>query len=155
MNRFTLFWRRPHSKTRRTPGVHLYLEQMEARNLLSSPTNVLVNNPAEDTIPTQDTQSETAIVLGANSNVVVAYNDTGAFTYPSFADLSVAGYSVSTNAGASFTDQGNPPANGPYWAGSDQVLARSNKTGTIFLSDNSVNTNVANGHGERVNIFRS
>jgi hypothetical protein len=154
MNRITFTPRRPLENPRRPHSRRLELELLEARNLLSF-TNVLVNNPAEDTIPKQDTQSETAIVLGANSNVVVAYNDDGAITFPSFANLSDAGYSVSTNAGTSFTDQGNPPANGPYWGESDQVLARSNKTGTIFLSDNSVNTNQANLAGERVNIFRS
>jgi hypothetical protein len=156
MNRITFSRWQAHTQRRRPAGVRLELELLEARNLLNgTPTNVLVNNPAEDTIPKQDTQSETAIVLGANSNVVVAYNDTGAVTYPSFANLSIAGYAVSANAGTSFTDQGNPPASGPYWGGFDQVLARSNKTGTIFLSNDGVNTNQANLVGERVNIFRS
>src|SRR6516164_8534014 len=104
MNRFTLFWRRPHGKTRRPPGVHLHLEQMEARNLLSSPTNVLVNNPAEDTIPMQDTQSETAIVLGAGSKVVVAYEDDG---IASVATPALTGYSTSGNGGATFADKGS------------------------------------------------
>ena len=35
-----------------------------------------MNNPAEDST-NHDAQSETAIVLGAGSNVVVAYNDDG------------------------------------------------------------------------------
>jgi hypothetical protein len=160
MNRFTRFSRRPSVKMRRPAPVRLEVELLEGRNLLSAPpTNVLVNNSAEDTIPMQDTQNETAIVLGANSNIVAAYNDTGAVTYPSFADLAGVGYSVSADAGASFADKGNPPANGAYWAGFDPVLARSDKTGTIFLSDNSINANTFNtatrGSGEQVNIFRS
>src|SRR6516162_1820966 len=154
MNRFTLFWRRPHGKTRRPPCVHLQLEQMEARNLLSSPTNVLVNNPAEDTIPMQDTQSETAIVLGANSNIVVAYNDTGG---PSPSDLlhQLGGYSLSTNGGTSFTDQGTFPT-GPdsYAGGVDPVLARSSKTGTIFLSSPTANLALL-VNAARVDVFRS
>jgi hypothetical protein len=134
----------------------LELELLEARNLLNgTPTNVLVNNPAEDTT-VHDTQSETAIVLGANSNIVVAYNDTGSFSYPT--NPTATGYSLSTNGGVSFTDQGSLPGNSPYWGAFDQVLARSSKTGTIFLSDNSFNTNEPLSQdlpGERVNIFRS
>lgn len=48
----------------------LLLELLEARNLLDSGlANILVNNPALDTTA-QDTQSETAIVLGAGSKIV-------------------------------------------------------------------------------------
>ena len=135
-------------------AVGLELELLEARNL-PSVTNVLVNNPAEDTT-IHDTQSETAIVLGANSNIVVAYNDTGSYSYPTPLNPSGAGYSLSTSGGASFTDQGSPPGNAPFWGAFDPVLASSRKTGTILLSDTSVNTNVsAAAEGERVNIFRS
>src|SRR6516162_8335288 len=102
MNRITSP-RRPPTKRRRSR--RLELELLEARNLLSF-TNVLVNNPAEDTIPRQDSQSETAIVLGANSSVVVAYNDTGAYSYPTPLNPTLAGYSLSSNGGASFIDQG-------------------------------------------------
>jgi hypothetical protein len=65
MNRFTLFQRRPQTKKRRRPAaVRLQLELLEPRNLLNvAPTNVLVNNPAEDTTA-QDTQSESTIVVG-------------------------------------------------------------------------------------------
>jgi hypothetical protein len=70
MIRFTSLRHRPRTK-RRPTSERLRLEHLEARNLLDgTPSNVLVNNPAEDTIPMQDTQSETAIVLGANSKIV-------------------------------------------------------------------------------------
>jgi hypothetical protein len=157
MNPFTLPRRSQPMKRRKAAPVRLELEFLEARTLLDgTPANILVNNPAEDTT-SHDTQSETAIVLGANSSVVVAYNDTGAVTFPSFADLTGLGYSVSANAGASFTDEGGPPANPPYWAFFDPALARSSKTGTIFLSSTSIMTTQANGlvSGDRVNIFRS
>jgi hypothetical protein len=53
------------------------VELLEARNLLDGGfANVLVNNPAEDTTA-QDTQSETAITLGAGSRIIAAYNDSG------------------------------------------------------------------------------
>src|SRR5215469_713635 len=56
------------------------------------PTNVLVNNLAED-LTAQDTQSETSLVLGAGSNIVVGFNDSGSFTgTPQFT-----GWSLSTN----------------------------------------------------------
>jgi hypothetical protein len=161
MNRLNMFPRRPRTKKRWRPNrAHPQVELLEARNLLSTPpTNVLVNNPAEDTIPMQDTQNETAIVLGANSKIVVAYNDDGTFSYPTPLNPTTAGYSLSTNAGASFTDQGQLPSSGPYWAWADQALARSSKTGTILLSDLSVNLDTvstpAGGLGERVNIYRS
>jgi hypothetical protein len=151
-----LFTQRPPHTNQRPRSRHLELELLEARNLLS-PTNVLVNNPAED--PTNhDTQSETAIVLGANSNIVVAYNDTGSFSYPTPFNPTATGYALSSDGGASFTDQGSLPGNPPYWGAFDPVLARSNKTATIFQSNNSFNTNEPfslDFPGERVNIFRS
>jgi hypothetical protein len=118
--------------------------------------NVLVNDPTEDTIPMQDTQSETAIVLGAGSKVVVAYNDTG-LTSLGFPGL--AGYSTSANGGATFADKGSLNHN----AG-DPVLARSSKTGTIFLSTIGVDNAYVNPTPpppvlpsglEKVNVFRS
>src|SRR5262245_46657880 len=94
---------RPHTKNRRQSSARLTLELLEARNLLSAPTNVLVNNPAEDTTA-QDTQSETAIVLGPNSKVIAAFNDDNGSLLTSPSD-SIIGYSVSSNGGASFQDQ--------------------------------------------------
>jgi hypothetical protein len=129
------------------------VELLEARNLLSTPpTNVLVNNPAEDTTG-RDTQSETAIVLGANSNVVVAYNDDGGA--PPSHPWQEGGFSLSTNGGTSFTDEGTfPPAPSPYVGAFDPVLARSTLTGTIFLSGGCGSLAILKD-AARVNVFRS
>lgn len=139
-------------------GRRLELELLEARNLLDGGlTNVLVNNPALDTTA-QDTQSETAIVLGAGSNIVVAYNDDGVF---SVANLARTGHSMSANGGATFADQGSLPLNHDQ---GDPVLARSSKTGTIFLSTGGVDSAYVNPTppppivlvgSEQVNVFRS
>jgi hypothetical protein len=154
MNLYTRFLR-SRTKIGRPVFVRPEVELLEARNLLSAPpTNVLVNNPAEDTIPMQDTQSETAIVLGSKSNAVVAYNDTGLYSYPTPLNPNLLGYSLSTNGGTSFTDEGQPQPNPPYWQGTDPALARSSKTGTIFLSSTSGNTDLP-GVGERVLVSRS
>jgi hypothetical protein len=124
------YHRKRHSRRslRRPLRRRLELELLEARNLLDGGlANVLVNDPTLDTTA-QDTQSETAIVLGAGSKVIVAYNDSGVFSAdnPAFT-----GYSTSANGGASFTDKGSLPLNHDV---GDPVLARSSKTGTIFLS---------------------
>jgi hypothetical protein len=152
MNRFPRFRYQPDTQRRRPACVRLNLEFLEPRNLLNvTPTNVLVNNPAEDTTA-QDTQSETAIVLGAKSNVVVAYQDDGG---ASASYLQLGGYSLSTNGGTSFTDEGNFPIGpSPYAGGSDPVLARSSKTGTIFLSSLTANLSLF-VNSAQVNIFRS
>jgi hypothetical protein len=150
MNRFRQSQRQHTKKPRRAVG--LQVELLEARNLLSTPTNVLVNDPSTDTTA-RDTQSETAIVLGANSNVVVAYNDTGGAPPPHV--WQEGGWSLSTNGGTSFTDEGTfPPAPSPYVAAVDPGLARSSKTGTIFLSGQCGSLAILNDSA-RVNIFRS
>src|SRR5262245_4870335 len=128
MSRFTVLQRWSHKRRLKGTSIHLEAELLEARNLLTSPTNVLVNSPAEDTT-NHDTQSETAIVLGANSNIVVAYNDVGSFSYPTPLNPTGTGYSLSRDGGATFTDEGSLPGNPPYWGGLDQVLARSSMTG--------------------------
>lgn len=132
------------------------LELLEARNLLDGGlANVLVNNPAEDTTA-QDTQSETAIVLGAGSKIVVAYND-DSLTSPGFPGWT--GWSFSANGGATFADQGSLNHNF-----GDPVLARSSKTGTIFLSNLGLDNELVNptppppllaSGREQVNVFRS
>jgi len=81
---------RPYAERRRSRCSELELP--EARSLLSF-TSVLVNNPVEHTSK-QDTQSETAIALGASSDIVVAYNDDGG---PSPSYLQRGGDSLSTN----------------------------------------------------------
>jgi hypothetical protein len=90
------------STSRRRPA----LEPLEARDLLDGGlANVLVNNPAWDNTapPGQDTQSETAITLGAGSKIVVAYNDSiGTVRGDNYHGT---GYSFSGNAGAKFEEQ--------------------------------------------------
>jgi hypothetical protein len=155
MNRFTRFRRRRAAKQRRPASVRLQLELLEPRNLLNvAPTNVLVNNPAEDTTA-QDTQSETAIVLGPGSKITVAFNDDFGSSLASATD-SIIGYSVSSNAGSSFQDQGALPP-GPNGTGTDPVLARSNATGTIFMSTNQSDPTAPsfNYLGVGVNVYRS
>src|SRR2546423_8087322 len=78
----------------------------------SSFVDVLVNNPAADTT-SQNTQSETTIVLGSGTNVVSGFNDSGSnvggvnkFT----------GFSTSANSGTAWTDRGalpTKPVGGP------------------------------------------
>lgn len=130
-------------KAARVPQIHLQLEVLEARNLFSV-SNVLVNNVAEDTT-SQDTQSETSIVLGANGTVVVGFNDSeenvgGANHFT--------GFSRSTNGGTTFTDQGALPANSNGDAG-DPSLAVNSSTGTIYLSTLSF------GASNRIQFFKS
>jgi hypothetical protein len=92
------------------------------------PTNVLVNNLAED-LTALDTQSETSLVGGAGSNIVVGFNDSGSF----ISTTQFTGYSVSTNGGASFTDMGRLPLS-PNGDVGDPVLARDTTSGTIYFS---------------------
>src|SRR5262249_916285 len=71
--------------------------------------NVLVNDPAADTT-SRDTQSETAVVLGAGGTVVPAFVDTGSLVPP--APLGLGGWATSTAGGPSFTDKGRIPRAG-------------------------------------------
>ncbi|MDE3246308.1 MAG: proprotein convertase P-domain-containing protein, partial [Acidobacteriota bacterium] len=106
-------------------------------------SSVLVNNPAADLFG-HDTQSETALVLGAGGVVVSAFNDSGSYgPNPQFT-----GWSNSTTSGASWTDRGALPLTAEGDAG-DPVLARSNSTGTILLSTLGFNT------GSLVPVYRS
>src|SRR5262245_12285792 len=90
-----------------SPRRHLLLELLEARNLLDGGlANVLVNDPALDRTA-QDTQSETAIVLGAGGNIVVAFNDSGSVAVD---PNRFTAWSLSTNAGVSFKDKGAMPS---------------------------------------------
>jgi hypothetical protein len=111
---------------------------------LVPPTNILVNDPAADAT-LQDTQSETALVLGSGSNIVGAFNDSGSFIGGA---SKFTGFSQSTDGGATFTDKGTLPTSADGDAG-DPVLARSASTGTIFLSTLSFNSD------EKLMIFRS
>jgi hypothetical protein len=120
------------------------VEQLEDRLVPSS--NVLVNDPGADH-SAYTTQSETSIVLGADNQVIVAFNDSGSLV----AGPHIVGYAVSSNGGAGFTDQGVLP--GPS-DGGDPVLARSSKTGTVFLADLDPPPSIF-PPTEKVNLFRS
>jgi hypothetical protein len=106
----------------------------------------LVNNINEGVnLPNpQDTQSETTLLLIPGSGVtppriVVGYNDSGSldiFGQQSFATApegKLTGYSVSTDGGASFTDQGTLPTNLNGDIG-DPTLARDNASGLVYLT---------------------
>jgi len=162
--------RRGHASRRRLPG-RLALEPLEARNLMDGGfANVLVNDPSADhpvtavvngatIVFTRDTQSETTLALGANGRVVVAFNDTGSQIYSDgnyFSDgtREDIGYAVSPNGGQHFQDKGTPPVN-PYGFYSDPVLARSDKTGTMFLATVARIIGTPYFSEPRINIFRS
>jgi subtilisin-like proprotein convertase family protein len=105
--------------------------------------NILVNNPISDTT-VQDTQSETALVLGAGSNVVSVFNDSGSY-------LGVGkftGYGYSADGGASFVDGGTLPTSADGDAG-DPVLVRQVAGDTLILAT------LAFTSSEKLMIFRS
>jgi hypothetical protein len=139
----------------------LALEALEARSLLDSGlASILVNDPTQDTTA-QDTQSETAIVLGANSKVIVAYNDSVGMIAGD--NYHAVGYSRSNNGGATFQEMGSLPVN-PHHDHGDPTLARSAKTGTVFLSTMGVDSVTANPSPppplqwsgfEQIDVFRS
>jgi hypothetical protein len=91
--------------------------------------NVLVNAVPDATA--RDTQSETTLVLGSGSTIVVGFNDSGSFAAPTFNKFT--GYSRSTNNGISFTDLGTLPTN-PNGDAGDPVLARHDATGATFFA---------------------
>src|SRR5258708_1100145 len=94
----------------RHPAMRLKLESLEQPSL---PSNVLVNNRGEDT-GTHGVQSETAIVLGAGSDVISAFNDSGSYNG---SNNHFTGWSTSSTSGASWTDQGILPASSAGDAG--------------------------------------
>jgi hypothetical protein len=108
--------------------------------------NTRVNDPTQDTGANHsgDTQSETAVVIGAGNNVVAAFNDSGSIA----AGARFTGWALSTDGGGTFADQGVLPSGADGDLG-DPVLARSTKTGTILLATLSFNT------GHKLLIFRS
>jgi subtilisin-like proprotein convertase family protein len=95
----------------------------------SALVNTLVNNAAADAT-NQDTQSETALVLGSGSNVICGFNDSGSYLGGA---SHFTGWSQSASGGSSWTDRGVLPTSAAGDAG-DPVLARSNLTGTVFLA---------------------
>jgi subtilisin-like proprotein convertase family protein len=114
--------------------------------LLSALANPLVNDPTTD-LTSQDTQSETAIVLGSGMNVIAAFNDSGSYTG---VNNHFTGFSRSTNMGSSWTDMGLLSSSTSVSGDAgDPVLARSSSTGTVFLSTLGFDTD------DVLQIFRS
>jgi sugar lactone lactonase YvrE len=93
--------------------------------------NVLVNNPTADGAYSGFTQSETTNLVFGNT-IVVGYNDSESFSYNG-AQSKFTGFSVSTDGGNTFTDEGALPTN-PNGDLGDPVLARDNATGTIYFA---------------------
>jgi hypothetical protein len=93
--------------------------------------NVLVNNQSADGAYVGFTQSETTNLVFGNT-IVVGYNDSESYNYigPS---SKFTGFSVSTDGGNTFTDEGTLPTN-PNGDLGDPVLARDNATGTVYFS---------------------
>jgi hypothetical protein len=147
MNRLQPFPRRHLRSPRGGRKVRPWLELLEERNLLTAPpTNVLVNNTAED--GANRTQSETSIVVvptTSSPTVVIGFNDSE--EYNGGATNHFTSWAQSTNGGASFTDEGALPASTQGDVG-DPVLARDNTSGAIYLS-----TIPFSGNG--VQVFRS
>ncbi len=114
---------------------------------LTALTQTLVNDPAADATA-RDTQSESTIVLGSGMNVISSFNDSGSFDGIFDTNDRFTGYSTSSNMGTSWIDRGNLPTS-TGGDGGDPVLARSNSTGTIFLSTLGLNSD------DVLQIFRS
>ena len=112
---------------------------------LTAIANTLVNDAAADATA-QDTQSETAIVLGSGSNVISSFNDSGSRIPATSKHFT--GFSQSTDLGTSWTDKGTLPTSTEGDAG-DPVLARDSATGTIYLAT------LGFAKGENIQVFRS
>lgn len=102
--------------------------------------NVLVNNAAADATA-QDTQSETALVMGSGSKLIAAFNDSGSFLGANH----FTGWAHSADGGGTWTDPGLLP--GSNDAG-DPVLARDTTTGRTYLA-------CLYFTGSGINLFRS
>lgn len=103
----------------------------------------LVNDPGDDATA-QDTQSETTITI-AGPNLVAAYNDSGSFINGEF---HFTGYSVSTNGGLTWVDQGQLP-DSPEGDAGDPVLATDTSSGRVYLATLGFIT------GTNIQVFRS
>jgi hypothetical protein len=91
--------------------------------------NALVNNPANDTTA-QDTQSNSALVLGTGSTLLAVFHDSGSFVNPGGNQLD--GIARSTDGGTTWTDQGKLPASASG-DGGYPVLARDASNNNIYL----------------------
>lgn len=140
---FHLRFGKKEESTQAHPGSVLRSAPTSPNAPLSVLPNNLVNDAAADATA-QDTQSETALVLGSGSNVVCGFNDSGSFIGGA---SKFTGAARSTNAGTTWGDLGTLPTN-PSGDAGDPVLARDNTSGRIYLS-----TLAFSGSGLRV--FRS
>ncbi len=96
----------------------------------STTANVQVNCVAEDGTSPQNTQSETSVAV-SGQKVVVGYNDSLVCCFPA---LNLTGYSVSTNGGSSFTDQGTLPFRPDVQPIGDPSVARDDQGNFYFAS---------------------
>jgi len=98
---------------------------------LAPVAEVRVNDPADDGYMYREntTQSEPTLTM-AGSNIVVAFNDDGAFT--TGAGTGFTGYATSTDGGTSFTDHLLPQPPG-FSSFGDPVLA-TDRSGEVYLS---------------------
>jgi len=117
----------PHGKARKKSVAEKTLEGSPS-NPNAAPPNTLVNDPTADAT-TQDTQSETTLVLGSGSTILTGFNDSGSDIAP---NASFTGIARSTDGGATFTDQGRLPASTQSDAG-DPALARNNTSGRAVM----------------------
>jgi hypothetical protein len=112
-------------------GPNVRFEQISTQTGQFFANNTLVNDPAEDAKTfVRAVQSETSILL-AGPNVVVGFNDSGAFNRSGTNHFT--GWSVSTDGGKSFTDEDVLPTS-PSGDAGDPVLVQDNLFGTVFLA---------------------
>lgn len=92
--------------------------------------NVQVNCLAEDGTSAQNTQSETSVAAFGNK-VVVGFNDSLVCCLPA---INFTGYSVSTNAGKTFTDMGDLPWRSSVQPIGDPAVAHDDAGNFYFAS---------------------
>jgi Putative Ig domain/Kelch motif/Galactose oxidase, central domain len=97
---------------------------------LAPDSNVIVNDPAMDTTA-QDTQSETTVIVAPGGNIVAGYNDSESYNG---ANDHFTGWSVSTNTGTNWTDEGALPDFGFGGDVGDPSLAADNVGGNVYLT---------------------
>jgi len=96
----------------------------------STTGNVQVNCVAEDGTSPQNTQSETSVAT-SGQKVVVGFNDSLVCCFPA---LNLTGYSVSTDGGSSFTDEGTLPFRPNVQPIGDPTVARDDQGNFYFAS---------------------
>ena len=96
----------------------------------SSTGNVQVNCVAEDATSPQNTQSETSVAV-SGQKVVVGYNDSLVCCIPA---VNFTAYSVSTDGGSSFTDEGTLPFRPDVQPIGDPTVARDDQGNFYFAS---------------------